>query len=119
MGMWSTSRSTVAYYSDEALSLNSSRDFTAMPGAKKNRFRMGLNEDPARSRARRPQGFLCVRKFCAPKFDFGNCQFRNLVGRALRGCCLRAAHVGGELPAAAVMEVAEFAEPSKPETSAL
>ena len=56
-GMWSTTRSIVALYSDEVLSLNSERDFKAMPGAKKNRFRMGLNEDPARSRARRPQEF--------------------------------------------------------------
>ncbi len=48
-----------------------------------------------------------MRKFCAPKFDCGNCQFRNLVGRALRGCCLRAVHAGGALPA--VMEIAEFA----------
>ena len=39
-GMWSTSRSTVAYYSDEALSLHVSRDFKSMLGAKKNRFRM-------------------------------------------------------------------------------
>jgi hypothetical protein len=39
-GMWSTSRSTVAYYSDEALSLHASRDFKSMLGAKKNRFRM-------------------------------------------------------------------------------
>jgi hypothetical protein len=35
-GMWSTSRCIVAYYSDEVLSLNASRDFKAMRGAKKN-----------------------------------------------------------------------------------
>jgi len=43
-GMWSTSRSIVAYYSDEVLSLNSSRNLKAIPSAKKNRFRVGLNE---------------------------------------------------------------------------
>ena len=100
----------MAYYSDEVLSLNSSRDFKAMPGAKKNRFRVGLNEDPARSKfgAHTVRRAFCACSSCfAPKFDFGNCRFQNLVGRAQRGCCPPAKPVRGALPA--VMEVAEFA----------
>jgi len=109
-GMWSTSRSIVAYYSDEVLSLNSPRDFKAMPGAKKNRFRVGLSEDPARSKlgAHTIRRAFCACSSCfAPKFDFGNCRFQNLVGRSQRGWCPPAKPVGGALPA--VMEVAEFA----------
>ena len=62
-GMWSTSRSIVAYYSDEVLSLNSERVFKAMTGAKKNRFRVGAQRGIGALQARlarRPQGFLCV-----------------------------------------------------------
>jgi hypothetical protein len=42
-----------------------------------------------------------------PNFDFKECQFKNLVGRASRGYCPPATPVRGALPA--VMEVAEFA----------
>ena len=108
--MWSTSRSIVAYYSDEVLSLKSPRDFKAMPGAKENRFRVGLSEDPARSKlgAHTIHRAFCACSSCfAPKFDFGNCRFQNLVGSSQRVWCPPAKPVGGALPA--VMEVAEFA----------
>jgi hypothetical protein len=41
------------------------------------------------------------------KFDFKECQFKNLVGRASRGYCPPATPVRSALPA--VMEVVEFA----------
>ena len=64
-GVWSTSRCIVANYSDEVLSQNASRDFKTMQGAKKNRFRVRLNEDPARSKEgapHHPLGLLRVLK---------------------------------------------------------
>ncbi len=88
-GMRSTSRCIVAHYPDEVLSVSALRDFKAMPGAKKNRFHVGLNEDPARCKdgehTVRP-AFCACSSCCAPNFDFKECQFVHLVGRSTRGC---------------------------------
>jgi len=118
IGMWSTSRCIYAYYSNEVLTADEV-DFVAENGAKRYRFRVvGLEHSEQRVKL----GMLSKRQtFCAcsschvPKFDFANCEFQALVGRALVGrnprTVQRTQPVRGALPA--VMEIAEFSNTLK------
>lgn len=114
IGMWSTSRCIYAYYSNEVLTADEV-DFVAENGAKRYRFRVvGLEHSEQRVKL----GMLTKRQtFCAcsschvPKFDFVNCKFQALVGRAFVGRNPRTQPVRGALPA--VMEIAEFSNTLK------
>lgn len=112
-GMWSTSRCIYAYYFNEVLTADEV-DFVAENGAKRYRFRVGLEHSEQRVKL----GMLTKRQtFCAcsschvPKFEFAKCKFQALVGRALVGRNPKTQPVRGALPA--VMEIAEFSNTLK------
>ena len=111
-GMWAASRCMYAFYSPEVLSANI-EDFKATKGSKKFRFRVGLNQDESRvkdGKLTMRQNFCACSSCYAPNFDFQNCEFKNLVGRALSGFSPPIRPVG-VFPA--VMEIANFARSLK------
>ena len=96
-GMWSTSRCINAFHSNKVLTADEV-DFLAENGAKRYRFRVGLEHSEQRVKL----GMLTKRQtFCAcsschvPKFDVANCKFQALVGRALVGRNPKTAPVRG------------------------
>jgi len=108
-GMWSPSRIIYGYY--RASLFGKKRHFNKFPQSKLYKFRVGLSQDAARVATQGPlkvREFFCACPSCAPpKYDFVNCQFKGLMGRALDRHCPPLAHISGV--ATQSMQLAAFA----------
>lgn len=113
-GIWSPGRIFYAYYSPNALAERAKKNFKPYKNSKKYHFRVGMNTIAAKA----SEGKLTVREgFCAcsschaPKFDFKNCMFTTMLGRAQSVTCPPLRPVTGVVTRTA--EIAEFAKELK------
>jgi hypothetical protein len=113
-GIWSPDDIIYAYYSKEVLDKRAKEDFMPYKDSKKYHFRFGPNDAPEKA----GEGKLTVREgFCAcsschaPKFDFKNCLFKTMLGKAASVVCPPVRQPEGVTTKTG--EIAEFAKKVK------